>query len=245
MTIQFQEEPVFHGQLREVATPYLGLATVLSLGTGIAAIAVTGWQQSSRKSAEAEEQLSDLERHLKEKEALLESLKLSEPRLEASGLNTFLNEEVQQESAQFFEEEFRTLIEEVKQEPAPQPLAVKLIEAPAVQPLIVTTQPFQAQPVSQQSATVQAATAKFASAQGFLGYERAKGAIQPSVEVASPNSLEVEQLHDQLAKIMTQMASLQVALQGTQPTEHSSEAQPPGSTPLQVVKSWSVNQAAS
>ena len=33
VTIQLQEEPVFSGQLRDVATPYLGLASALSLGT--------------------------------------------------------------------------------------------------------------------------------------------------------------------------------------------------------------------
>jgi hypothetical protein len=34
VTIQLQQEPVFQGQLRDVATPYLGLATALSLGGG-------------------------------------------------------------------------------------------------------------------------------------------------------------------------------------------------------------------
>jgi len=42
VTIQFQEEPIFQGQLRDVATPYLGLASVLSLGAGLASVAITG-----------------------------------------------------------------------------------------------------------------------------------------------------------------------------------------------------------
>src|SRR5919202_335519 len=85
VTIQFQEEPIFHGQLRDVATPYLGLASALSLGAGLASVAITGWQSSTRKSSQVEAKLSDLAQNLREKEAQLEALILSESRMEASG----------------------------------------------------------------------------------------------------------------------------------------------------------------
>ncbi|MEQ9553764.1 MAG: hypothetical protein RIM23_29595 [Coleofasciculus sp. G3-WIS-01] len=118
VTIQFQGEPVHHGQLRDIATPYLGLASVLGVGTGIATVAVTGWLQSSRKSAHAEEQLSDLERNLKEKEQLLEDLKLSKSRLAAAGLNNFLEQELEQEFVQLSDSEVQHLVKEnVKPEP--------------------------------------------------------------------------------------------------------------------------------
>src|SRR3712207_3688813 len=73
VTIQLQGEPVFYGQLRDVATPYLGLASAISLGAGIASVAVSGWRSSTRKSSQAEAQLSNLAQHLKEKEAELEA----------------------------------------------------------------------------------------------------------------------------------------------------------------------------
>ncbi len=92
VSIELQEEPVFHGQLRDVAAPYLGLVSALSLGAGVASIAVIGWRQSIRKSAQTEEQLLDLVQSLKEKEELLEALKLSQPQLESAGLTTFLDE---------------------------------------------------------------------------------------------------------------------------------------------------------
>jgi hypothetical protein len=94
VAIQLQQEQVFQGQLRDVATPYLGLATVLSFGAGLASVAVTGWRMSTRKSSLVEAQLSDLEQNLKEKEAQLEALNVSEPRLEASGLSAFVDETI-------------------------------------------------------------------------------------------------------------------------------------------------------
>ncbi|HEY9858432.1 MAG TPA: hypothetical protein V6D16_02925, partial [Candidatus Obscuribacterales bacterium] len=38
--IRMQQEPVFSGQLKDIAAPYLGFAAALSLGVGIASVAV-------------------------------------------------------------------------------------------------------------------------------------------------------------------------------------------------------------
>lgn len=94
VTIKLQQEQVFQGQLRDVATPYLGLASVLSLGAGLASVAITGWRLSTRKSSQVEAQLSAIAQNLQEKEAQLEALKLSQSRLEVSGLSKFIDEEV-------------------------------------------------------------------------------------------------------------------------------------------------------
>lgn len=94
INIKFKEEPFFSGKLRDVATPYVVLATAISMGAGLSAIAMCGWRNSAQKSTEFEQQLSVLEKNLQEKEELLKELKLSETRLQASGLNTFLNDEV-------------------------------------------------------------------------------------------------------------------------------------------------------
>lgn len=93
VVIQVQKEPVFYGELRDVAAPYLGFAAALSLGVAVGGVAMTGWRHSSKKSNQMEEQLSKLQQHLKEKEAQLEELKLSQSQLQVSGLSFFLEDE--------------------------------------------------------------------------------------------------------------------------------------------------------
>jgi hypothetical protein len=220
VTIQLQQEPVFQGQLRDVATPYLGLATALSLGAGVASIAVTGWRISTRKSSQAEAQLLDLTQNLKQKEELLEALQLSESRREASGLSAFVDEEVPLQQAL-------------------QPPVTSQSTNPVLEPLVITAQPIEAQPVAVSGVTVQAAAAKFACAQNFLGYAQAKTLVQPIPQETSLASLEVEQLHTQLQQIMAQMASVQTALSATQSAVTSSAQVPTSPARLQVIKSWS------
>ncbi len=227
VTINIQQEPMFHGQLKDFAVPYLGLASAVSLGVGLASVAVTGWRTSSRKSSQIEAQLAGMAQNLKEKEAQLEALKLSESRLEASGLKAFLDEEVSPE--------------QVLKTPE-----VSLDDKPVVQPLVITAHPFEAQPVASQPVTVQAAVRRFASAQTFLGYAQGKAAVKPSTTPNSPTPLEVEQLHTQLKQIMAEMGSVQKAL-STHAIAVTSEAQVPTHvhTALQVAKSWSVNNIGS
>jgi len=95
VVIEFQEERIFAGQLREIASPYLIFATALSIGTGFAAMAIAGWQQSSQKYALAEQELLDLQQALKEKEIELENIKLSDSRLAAFGLSSFLEDDIE------------------------------------------------------------------------------------------------------------------------------------------------------
>jgi chaperonin cofactor prefoldin len=92
VTIQLQEEPVFQGQLRDISTPYLGLASVLSLGAGVAIAAFAGWQNSSRKSSQVEAQLSTLSRNIQEKAAQIQALQSSELYLADPQLSAFLDE---------------------------------------------------------------------------------------------------------------------------------------------------------
>jgi hypothetical protein len=227
MTINLQKEPIFEGQLRDFAVPYLSLASAVSLGVGVASVAVTGWRLSSRKSSQFEAELAGMAQNLKEKEAQLQELKLSELRLEASGLSAFLNEEVSPE--------------QVLKTPD-----ASLDDKPVVQPLVITAHPFEAQPVALQQVTVQAAVRQFASAQIFLGYAQAKAAVKPSTTPNSPTPLEVEQLHNQLQQIMAEMVTVKKAL-STHPIAVTSEAQVPTHvhTSLQVAKSWSVNNIGS
>ncbi len=222
VAIQVQQGPMFYGQLRDVMTPYLGLVGVLSLGAGAASVAIAGWQQSSRKSEQVEAQLSGLAQHLQEKEAQLEALKLSEARLEASGLKAFLDEEDSLELSN----------------PTP--------TTPAITPLVVeefvmAPQLVEAQVLASPTVTLQATTAKFACAQTFLGYVQGKGMPNSSTRVSESTHQEVERLQAQLQELMAQMVSLQAALAQTGHAVQS-QAQPLGkASPMQVTKPWSVN----
>lgn len=239
VTIQLQEEPIFSGQLRDIAAPYLALASILSLGAGCASVAITGWRSSTRKSSQVEAQLSNLTQDLREKEAQLEALKLSESQLEAAGLSVFLDEAPQQQLTK--------------------PPVVASIEPAPIEALVITDQPFappQNVPSPQLSRTVQGVSG-FANAQAFLGYARTKAEIvpQPAPKVTQlaplDVSLDVRELHTKLEQIRSQMATLQNAIASTSPSS-SIETQPSrqtidettAATHLQVVN-WSVNQKSS
>jgi hypothetical protein len=242
VTIQMQEEPVFQGQLRDVAIPYLGFATILSLGSGIASVAVTGWQRSSRQSSQFEAELSGLSQNLKEKEAQLETLKLSESRLETMGLSAFLDDEVKLDQALSVPTTMKVALPKVMETPVP-----------TIEPLVIVVQPEAKVPALASQRNTAQASARFASAQTFLGYVQRKATVKPSTRVTSLVSSEVEQLHGQLQQIKAQMASLQTALSAT-PEVVTSQAQVPAyalaaergiSTQPQVLKFWSVHKIPS
>ena len=221
VTIQLQGEPVFYGQMRDVASPYLGLTSAISLGAGVASIAITGWRSSSRKSSQVQAKLSDLSQHLKAKEAQLEALQLSEAKLEASGLQAFANETVQLEQAI----ETESVSQKAK---------------PMVEVQVITTQAFEAPAVVSPNRTVQAAAAKFASAQSFLGYSQTKAHLKGAIPTQDITPCDVEQLHNQLQQLMAQMASVQVAL-AKAPSAVKSKAHLQEKAQPQVTQSWSVH----
>lgn len=93
VTIQLEEKPVFVGQLRELSAPYLGLATGISLGVGIASLAVASWRCASHRLNQAEEELALLKQQLQEKDTVIEQLQFSEAKLQLAGLQGFLQAE--------------------------------------------------------------------------------------------------------------------------------------------------------
>lgn len=235
VTIQSQDEPIFHGRLRDpnVATPYLSIATLLSLAAGTASVAVSGWRQSSRKSAEVEAQLSNLAQNLKEREELLESIKLSESNLTASGLASFLDEELQVEAMPSFQEEVNSqpapaLNEEITPHPAasfqeevklqPEIKRPEISSPPSaiVQPLVITTSPIETQSGLSPQVNVQTAAAKFASAQSYMAYASRRHKVESPKAVTSLTPSEVENLQIQLQQIKAQMESLHQALETQQ-----------------------------
>lgn len=91
--IKFEEESFFHGKLRDVAAPYVVLATLFSFSAGVSVASLTGLQHLIYNSSNYKNKLARLEKDLQKKEELLQELKLSESRLQASGLSSFLNAE--------------------------------------------------------------------------------------------------------------------------------------------------------
>jgi hypothetical protein len=92
LTIHLENQPVFAGQVKELSGPYLGLATAVSLGAGVTALALLNWSHAARKLSKVEDEVSDLRQQLKDKEAELESLRFSDTRLVSAGLESFLDE---------------------------------------------------------------------------------------------------------------------------------------------------------
>lgn len=80
-------QPIFNGEHKEVAIPYVGFAIVVSVGAGIASVEVMRRLQTYRESLETQEQLPNLQQNSKGKEAQKETLKRPEYRPEASAID--------------------------------------------------------------------------------------------------------------------------------------------------------------
>ncbi|MEH2421275.1 MAG: hypothetical protein V7K48_10215 [Nostoc sp.] len=205
--IKFQEEPIFDGKLRDIAIPYVVFATILSIGSGISALAFCGWRNSSDKSAKIQQELSNLDLHLQQKEALLKEWQVSEPRLQVSGLSAFLDDEMP------FDRAFNSK-------------SAKTGAQPVEAQMPMHTQPINPVPevaTKQNTTTITniAATSAFASAQTFLGY--AQENPNSSKEVAAAREVnqtvimpsEFEELQKQIKEMMLQMQVMQDNLQPT------------------------------
>lgn len=208
VTIYFQKEPLFQGKLREISTPYLLLAAALSGGAGMASIAINGWQLSSKKSSQAQAQVLQLVQNLKDKEAQLEALQISETRIEKAGLSDYVNEAASQ--GESVREEPLLVNQEVTPQEELKPPTVSQI--PASGPLIITTQPAEALPTTPYQVTVQVAAYQFSCVHTFVGYSQMKATLKKSQIATASESRNVETLHTQLQQMMTQISSLQTTL---------------------------------
>ena len=236
--IKSQEESVFSGELRDIALPYLGLASLISLAAGTASVALSGWRASSDKSAETKKKLSTLEQDLKEKEKLLDTLKVSESHLTASGLAPFLDEEIKLELEELLKEEtnpevFPVVTEEVKPKPSqvvtqevkPEPVQqtnfITSEDSAPIKPLIIMTSHLDHQPMKSQQGNVQTAASNFPSAQSYMGYaKKAKGVNPPKPMELDASAL--AQLQSQLQQMQAQMKVLNETLNHqTQTRSHS------------------------
>lgn len=95
VAIQSEGQPVFTGPFKDLAGPYLGLSLVLSVGAGVTNLAVLRWHRASQTLGQTEAQLLALKQQLSDKDALIENLRFSPTRLQAAGLERFLQEDSQ------------------------------------------------------------------------------------------------------------------------------------------------------
>ncbi|MBW4645147.1 MAG: hypothetical protein KME23_19510 [Goleter apudmare HA4340-LM2] len=208
ITVKFQEEPIFYGRLRDVAIPYVVLTTVLSIGTGVAAGAFCGWRHSSRKSVKFQKELLSLEQNLQEKEALLKELKLSESRLQVSGLKAFLDDEILFDPA---------LISSTLTTAKPQTVALET-PVPIYQKPVNSVPHVATQENTTKNVRTVTASSGFASAQTFLGYAQTntnivKENIVPSeAQQITITPSEFEELQKQIREMIFQMQTMQDSL---------------------------------
>ena len=205
--IQLNQEPVFSGTIKDLAAPYVGVVGILSIGVGVAGVAIAGWQQSSRKSGQVEAKLSNLQQKLEEKELQLQAAMLSEYRLEASGLDFFLQDETQPDATPL-----ATATKSAS--------GVAKSKVPVADARVGYTQP--TQPVLDSEPTqaaVQSVVSTLAAAQAFLSFTRSNGSVQADgdtqlmvKELPAPNT-SLQELQDQLQQIMSQVETLRSSLE--------------------------------
>jgi len=88
--ISVENEPLVSGEVKDVAAPYLGVATLLSVAASGGFVAFRGWQKSARQVARQSQQISVLEQEIQTKETELFELQSTERKLMAEGLDGFL-----------------------------------------------------------------------------------------------------------------------------------------------------------
>ncbi|BDA69866.1 hypothetical protein RIVM261_068890 [Rivularia sp. IAM M-261] len=224
--IRYEEEPVFDGRIRDIAPPYVVFVTALSFGVGIGVAAIGGWRSSARKSSLFQHQLTSLEDDLQQKEKLLKELKLSESRLQVSGLASFLDDEVP-----FDQPALKALPAVVNQPVVQEPVVAQTSaqkyqqysssSVPTMAPKPMATPKVAARVIPSQPTTVTSVASSFASAasaQAFLNYDKPnqvadKASVHDSQIQPLTSDGSFEAIQQQLREMMEQMRAMQNSMQ--------------------------------
>jgi hypothetical protein len=204
--IRWEQEPFFSGRLRDASSLYVVAATALSIGAGISAAAVSGWRHSARKSSEIKLELSSLEENLQQKEELLRELKLSDNRLQVSGLSNFLDDGLPFEQA-LNTRNFNTSVSQpvVTQSPAIQSLPVNSV------PIVI------ARESTNKINTPNSAASAFASAQNAFGYAHNGSNGSKETNKTTITASDLEEMQKQLREEMQrQFQQMMLEMQATQ-----------------------------
>ncbi|RUS96181.1 hypothetical protein DSM106972_088520 [Dulcicalothrix desertica PCC 7102] len=224
--IRYEEEPVFDGRIRDIAPPYVVFVTALSFGVGIGVAAIGGWRTSARKSSLFQHQLTTLEDDLQQKDKLLKELKLSESRLQVSGLASFLDDEVP-----FDQPALKALPAVVNQPVVQEPVIAQTSaqkyqqyspsSVPTMAPKPMATPKVAARVMPSQPTTVTSVASSFASAasaQAFLNYDKPnqvadKASVNDSHIQPLTSEGSFEAIQQQLREMMEQMRAMQNSMQ--------------------------------
>ncbi|NEQ81587.1 MAG: hypothetical protein F6K26_15415 [Moorea sp. SIO2I5] len=205
ISIKVQEEQILYGNVRDAATPYLTLATVISLGAGMASVAIAGWQQSAQQSSQLQSQLSDLAQQIQKKEELLEKLRLSESQQHLPQHKPLENKIENQTSPQ-------------------QPINYTVYTSSSFQsnrePLVTKTGSREYQPVAKSVMKVPAKTVEYkrlavghaTRMQTGVGNSQTHTGLESHSEVVSLPSEDIQQLQSQLQQVKAQMTAMQKVL---------------------------------
>ena len=90
LEIEVENQQVFEGKLKDVISPSIG--ALFSIGLGASTAAVLGWGQSLRKNSKMEQQISNLQKLISQKELEIEDLRLSPSNLKRARLDLFLED---------------------------------------------------------------------------------------------------------------------------------------------------------
>ncbi len=229
INIEFQRENIFAGRLKDIATPYLGIAGLMSLGAGAVTLSVAEWRRSARKSVRVESQLAELQKELKEKNIQIDELRLSESYLATSGLKSFLEPEAKPSTPS--QEKPVPAFHSLAQPPLKHSSHISNQEQPTPKPHPTLQQqpPKRSLPVEQ---TLQAPSFRGVVETTAVEIPKSRLAIERGHEPAeSPTEVilsQVNQLQHQLKQMQAHIEALQNSLHtSTQPAEpanfHNSE----------------------
>ncbi|HEY9652163.1 MAG TPA: hypothetical protein V6C95_15975 [Coleofasciculaceae cyanobacterium] len=206
--VQLQEESVFSGKVKDLATPYLVLAALVSVGGGIAAIALAGWRQSYCQSHQIQVQFSDLQQELATQEAQLTELKLSESRLKATGLDVFLTNDSSSPIPVHSEQTADKVISEV----SPNSELIPNSNTASCAFVVMETASPIAQPIESIPHSLATATASLPASHIFQGFTLLKvesHLLGSTTTETTASSVQVSQMQQQLKDLITQLEGLQ------------------------------------
>lgn len=88
--LQVQDQPVLSAELRDLATPYLVGAGLVSAAIGTGFMGIAGWRKAASLKQQSEAEVASLQQEMLLHKAELEALKYSQPRLRSQNLDAFL-----------------------------------------------------------------------------------------------------------------------------------------------------------
>lgn len=229
IVIKLQREPVFVGELRDIAAPYIGLATAISLGSGIASIGLTGWRHTAKKSVQLENQVSQLKRNLQAKEYQVSQLQLSDEKLVQAGLAAFLHDEMPISSPATAAQQASHLVAAARSEVQPQTAQAQSAQAQSTFEVLQGGSPETASPATRANFTVQTAVSSLPAAQSFMGFTRQSAQTvssahsEPAADAVPETLSQFDEMQQHLKQLMAQMELLQGKLL-TPPVSHTDVA---------------------